>query len=109
MSKVSITTRSGEEHVMSVECYTRWLCLVEALDVIHKAAERNNINLDKRTDWLKPLAIQKYMDERFHSMLHDVKVEEHLYVSVQDLREDLSTHSALADVAVASEESLAHS
>lgn len=89
MSKVSITTRDGNEHVMSVETYTRWLCLVEAIDVIQKAAERNNINLDKRTDWVKPLAIQKYMDERFHSMMHDVKVEEHLYVSVKDLEQEL--------------------
>lgn len=93
MSKVSITTRDGNEHVMSVETYTRWLCLVEALDVIQKAAERNNINLNKRTDWVKPLAIQKYMDERFHSMLHDVKVEEHLYVSVKELQEDFKLAS----------------
>lgn len=84
-----MTTRSGNEHIMSTETYTRWLCLVEALDVIHKAAERNNVNLDKRTDWIKPLAIQKYMGERFHSMLHDVKVEEHLYVNIQDLQQEL--------------------
>lgn len=90
MSKVSITTRNGEEHVMTIETYTRWLCLVEALDVIHKAAERNNVNLNKRTDWVKPLAIQKYMDERFHSMMHDVKVEEHLYVNVDDIKQELS-------------------
>lgn len=89
MSKVSITTRNGQEHVMSVETYTRWLCLVEALDVIHKAAENNGINLDKRTDWVKPLAMHKYIDERFYSMLHDVKVEEHLYVSIEDMKHEL--------------------
>jgi hypothetical protein len=89
MSNITITTRDGVDHNMSVEHYTRWLCLVEALDVIHRAAERNNIDLDKRYDWVKPLAIQKYMDERFHSMLHDVKVEEHLYVDVRDNKQKL--------------------
>ena len=31
-----------------------------------------NIESDK---WIKPLAFQKYIDERFHSMKHDLKVE----------------------------------
>lgn len=79
MKNITIATNDGVDHVMTAEHYTRWLCLVEAMDVIHNAAERNNINLNKRNDWVKPLAIQKYMDERFHSMLHDVKVEEGLY------------------------------
>ena len=80
MKNICITTNDSVEHVMSVETYARWLCLMEAIDVIQRTAEKNNIDLDKRTDWVKPLAIQKYIDERFPGMLHDVKVEEHLDV-----------------------------
>ena len=55
---------------------------MEAIDVIDKTAQQLNINLDKRQDWIKPLALNKYIDERFHAMLHDVKVEEGLHVQL---------------------------
>lgn len=85
MNNISIKTSDNVEHVMSVETYARWLCLMEAIDVIDRTAEKNNIDLNKRTDWVKPLAIQKYIDERFPGMLHDVKVEEHLDVETFDV------------------------
>ena len=86
MNNVSITTRKGQQHVMSLETYTRWLCLMEAIDVIDRTATLHDIDLDKRTDWVKPLAIQKYINERYPGMLHDVKVEEHI---------DLETYNTL--------------
>jgi hypothetical protein len=93
MSKVSIKTRKGVEHVMTLETYARWMCLMEAIDVIDKTAKIHNIDLDKRTDWIKPLAIQKYINERYPGMLHDVRVEEHLDVSTYDVRKELETAS----------------
>ena len=47
------------------------MCLVEALEVVG-GREDIDIESDK---WIKPLAFQKYIDERFHSMEHDLKVE----------------------------------
>ena len=76
MNSITISTKSGEAHTMSYETYARWLCLMEAIDHVKKAAERNNIKLSKSKDWVKPLAFQKYIDERFHAMLHDAHVEE---------------------------------
>jgi hypothetical protein len=93
MSKVSIKTRKGVEHVMTLETYTRWMCLMEAIDVIDRTAKIHNIDLDKRTDWVKPLAIQKYISERYPAMLHDVRVEEHLDVATYDVRRELETTS----------------
>lgn len=90
MKNICITTNDGVEHVMSVETYARWLCLMEAIDVIQRTAEKNNIDLNKRTDWVKPLAIQKYIDERFPGMLHDVKVEEHLDVETFDVIREIN-------------------
>jgi hypothetical protein len=94
MSKVSIKTRKGVEHVMTLETYARWMCLMEAIDVIDKTAKTHNIDLDKRTDWIKPLAIQKYINERYPGMLHDVRVEEHLDVITFDVKRELETASS---------------
>ena len=89
MSKVSIKTRKGVEHVMTLETYARWMCLMEAVDVIDRTAKIHNIDLDKRTDWVKPLAFQKYISERYPGMLHDVRVEEHLDVETFKVEQEL--------------------
>ena len=75
---VSIKTKSNTEHVMSVDTYSRWLCLVEALQHVNTQAKKSKVDLDKTDKWIKPLTFQKYIKERFHSMNHDFKVEEHL-------------------------------
>ena len=75
---VMIKSRSGNEHIMTVETYARWLCLIEGLDVITKAGEANNIDLNKDTSWVKPIALQNYIEERFPAMLHDICVEENI-------------------------------
>ena len=36
---VKITTKSKQDHVMSVDTYSRWLCLMEALEFINLKAE----------------------------------------------------------------------
>lgn len=72
---VPIITKDGKLHVLSLECYTRWLCLLEALDVISSKAEEDNIDLEKDQSWIKPGALQKYMDERYHAMLYDIEYE----------------------------------
>ena len=79
LKKISITTKSSDTHLMSVDTYTRWMCLVEAIQHINRQAEKSKINLDKDNKWIKPLSLQKYIKERFPSLKHDVKVEESLY------------------------------
>ena len=74
---VTINKSNGTSEEMTIETYTRWICLVEALDVITQVAERKKIDLNNN-DWVKPIALQKYIDERYLSMLHDVKCEEAL-------------------------------
>lgn len=89
MSNIKIKTRSGVEHVMSLEMYTRWLCLVEAIDFIDKKAVQCGINLDRDSSWIKPLDIRDYINTRFPAMLHDVKVEESLDVEFFNIRDEL--------------------
>lgn len=95
MSNVSIKTRNNDQHVMSLETYARWLCLLEGMDVIERTAQQYNIDLDKRHDLLKPLALQKYINERYHGMLHDVRVEESIDVDTFDVAAHLNINQAM--------------
>jgi hypothetical protein len=78
IKNVYITTKSKQKHIMSVDTYSRWLCLVEAIQIINQKAKTSKIDLDKNDKWIKPISLQKYIKERYPSMNHDVRVEEHL-------------------------------
>jgi len=75
---IPVITSTGKLHILSSECYARWMCLIEALDVISKDAEKKGIDLDTDSSWIKPIAIKNYMEERYHAMHHDIKVEHDL-------------------------------
>ena len=78
IKRVSIRTKSNKTHVMSVDTYTRWLCLAEALQLINQQAEKSKMDLEKNDSWIKPIALQKYIAQRFPAMNHDFRVEEYL-------------------------------
>ena len=49
----------------------RWLCLFEAVNIISDKAEQ----VGRNKDCLKPIPINKYINERFPSVLKDVEYE----------------------------------
>lgn len=73
MKTFKFNLKDGEKE-MQFDEFVRWACLIEGLEVISKACDDRKM---KPTDdnWIKPLAIQSYIDERFHSMKHDLTVE----------------------------------
>lgn len=71
---IKFELKNGNIHEMTLNEMARWACLVEAVDSIEKKCEERGKNMDD-IDWVKPLAIQKYIEERYHAMLHDVTVE----------------------------------
>ena len=71
MKKYNFDLKDGTTKQMEFDELVRWACLIEALEVVG-GKENIDIESDK---WIKPLAFQKYIDERFHSMKHDLKVE----------------------------------
>lgn len=60
---------------MSKETFARWLCLAEAFYIIDKKAEDLGVSLSD-SDWVKPLAFEKYIDQRFEGMMLDVTHDE---------------------------------
>ncbi len=61
---------------MSLETYSRWLCLIEAIELVCSKAKQMKIDTANNIDWIKPLAFQKYIDERNESMVDEVNMYE---------------------------------
>ena len=68
---ITIDTKKGKVEMTLTE-FARWACLMEAYHFINERAEELEVN---PIDMLKPLAIEKYIDERYHAMLYDVQLE----------------------------------
>ena len=60
------------------ECYSnpdflaRFACLYEGVNIACDKAEQLGINTEKSTDWIKPLAFQKYITARERDMKYQV-------------------------------------
>jgi hypothetical protein len=70
---VEIPRNDGSIEIMSATEFTRWACLIEAFDFIREKAEQ--LGVDNLDLLIKPNAIEKYIEERWVSMLHDVETE----------------------------------
>jgi hypothetical protein len=70
---IMLEKKDGSEEMMSVDEFSRWMCLVEAFHFIETKA--TELKLENTERLLKPLAIEQYITERFPSMRHDVGVE----------------------------------
>lgn len=68
-------TKKNGDISMNKETFARWLCLMEAFYIINKKAEDLNINLNDN-DVVKPLAFEKYIQQRFESMMLDLTHDE---------------------------------
>jgi hypothetical protein len=74
-SKEQTTLKSEIQALnMSLEEYSRWLSLLEGIEIVGARAEqlkRRSIGSD--IDWIKPLAFEKYIQERHPSMKSDLE------------------------------------
>lgn len=62
-----------KERNMSYDEYARWLCLLEGIEIVGNRVEQlKKRDITNDIDWIKPLAFQKYIDERFLSMKSDL-------------------------------------
>ena len=64
---------NGEDETMTLYEVARWSCLIQGVDIINKKAQQLKINLDSTKSWVKPLALQKYIDEDTPSMVANIK------------------------------------
>ena len=73
MDKIQIEKNKGGVEYMEIDEFTRWMCLVEAFYFIEIAAsERGEKDVSDR---IKTAYIEKYIEERYPSIRHDIGVE----------------------------------
>tara|TARA_R110002167_G_scaffold180157_3_gene380378 strand:+ start:222 stop:485 length:264 start_codon:yes stop_codon:yes gene_type:complete len=70
--KDTFVTKSGETIDMDIEEIARWSCLIEAVDIISNKGSQIGINMEEK-NWVKPIAIQKYIDERHDTMIEEIE------------------------------------
>ena len=68
-------TEKLDIHAMDMTLYSsaRWLALIRGIEVIDKKAQQLNIDLESNKKWVKPLALQKYVDEETPACVTEVK------------------------------------
>lgn len=67
-------SKRGERISMSQDEVARWCCLIEAVDIIDKKGSQMGLDMVK-SNWVKPIAIQKYIDERLDTMTEEIERE----------------------------------
>lgn len=75
--KMKLTVRrdkEGNKDDMSYYEFSRWMSLLEAIEVVDKKAKQMKLP-DTDKSWIKPIALQKYVDERTESMLFEITNE----------------------------------
>ena len=74
MKKFKFKLKNNTIKEMDISELARWACLIEGIEQVTKRYEELGESMET-DDWIKPLAFQKYIEERFHSMKHDLTVE----------------------------------
>ena len=64
----------GNKHNMTLYETARWCALLQGLDVITKKAKNLKINLDTDKTWIKPLALQKFVEEETPVAVAELKM-----------------------------------
>ena len=66
------TVHLGDEELTLYES-ARWVALIDGMRTIEKQAHTLKIDLDKGKNLIKPLALQKYVDEATPGMIAQIK------------------------------------
>lgn len=69
--QITVKVDSEGEDKMSYYELARWMSLVEAVEFIDKKGKQLNKS-ESDHSWVKPIAIQKYIDERTEGMLFEL-------------------------------------
>lgn len=74
----TFVTKKAGDIVMSHDEVARWCCLVEAVDIIDQKGAQMGLDM-KKASWVKPIAIQKYIDERFDTMIEEIERDQNTF------------------------------
>lgn len=66
--------KDGTTKVMEFDEFVRWACLLEGIEKVSEKLDEAGVSKNDHS-WVKPLAFEKYIKERFPAMQHDIKCE----------------------------------
>ena len=69
-TSVTLTSPKGNEYNMSMYELSRWCTMLDAVEVIDK--KLHQLKIPTSDNWVKPIAIQKYIDEKYQDVLFDM-------------------------------------
>jgi hypothetical protein len=72
---ITLSRDDRTDTTMSYYELSRWFSLIEGVEYISKKCEQLNIP-DRSNCWVKPNALQKYVDERCTSILFEITNED---------------------------------
>jgi len=98
--KYFLIKSKNKEHKLNLAEYARWLSLIEALELVNSKASQMKLDLsDKQNDWIKPLAFQKYVEERVESMQDEILMMENDNTGI-NVNEESKTCTTLQEPAL---------
>jgi hypothetical protein len=62
----------NEDTTLTMYEVSRWCLLLRGVEVIDKKASQLRIDMDKNKNWIKPLALQKYIDAATPAMVTEI-------------------------------------
>jgi hypothetical protein len=90
---IEIKLKSKTEK-LPIDTLSRWLCLIEAIELVCNKAKQMKIDTNNNMDWIKPLAFQKYIDERVESMIDEAE----LFESQEEINSQQAPESTLCNI-----------
>lgn len=74
MKTFEFNLKDGTTKVMEFDEFVRWACLIEGIEKVSEKLDEAGVPQNDNS-WVKPLAFEKYIKERFPAMHHDLKTE----------------------------------
>jgi hypothetical protein len=68
--KINAVSSKGNTYNMDAYEMSRWCAMLEAVEVIDK--KLSQLKTPAADNWVKPIAMQKYVDEKYQDILHDM-------------------------------------
>lgn len=61
------------EEEYGLDFISKFACLIQGVNIAYDRAEKIGIDTDKSTNWIKPGALFRYIEERHGDMRYDMK------------------------------------
>lgn len=74
MKTFEFNLKDGTKKVMEFDEFVRWACLIEGIEKVSEKLDEAGVPQNDNS-WVKPLAFEKYISERFPAMRHDIETE----------------------------------